>query len=387
MGKKTARKVTRSQKTSPYKTAIILRYLIIGFGCLLLALAGKTLLSGITTIHVLGASTGPVLLADHGNDERSGGGGDSNVSGGSSGGSTSNDSTSGSLGSRSSNTLGSDPEQAAPATNPSMSGSTTVDCVGPDGKHFTTEYHDCQELNQKWGNIHFTFTPLSRSQSGEINTELQPTEAPDPTRESHKTLDIETKDHQGTFTVTQSATLHVQAENGHIAVKAQEENGQITNLDEKDALEQINNSLKSDGVEVSPSAHSMVVLKKAGVTAETAFPLSVDPIRHVLTITTPSGVKEVTVLPDQAVMSLLQTKLMTNIASQGSTDSAEATQTTTLTELNNNAVFEVNGIAQKKLLGIFPVGFAKTAFVSATTGQVMKINETGLNQFLELFSF
>lgn len=345
------------------------------------------MVGGITKVHVLGATTGPVFLADHGTDDNgsSGGGSDAGGSGGSSGTSGSGSSGIGASGSGLSGS-GSD-GQAGTAINSLVSGSTTVDCVGPDGRHFTTGYHDCQELNQKWGKSNFSFTTLTTDHEAGTSAQVTPTEVPDPTRDSHKTIDIELQNNRGKFTVTQAATLHLETQDGHVVVKAKEDSGNEVELNGEDAIDQINKSLESDGIEVSQSGHNTLAIKRASVSAETVFPLSIDPITHELTITTPSGVKQVTVLPDQAVHALIESKLMTNVASQSSTDSAETTQVATLTELNNQAVFEIQGVSQKHFFGLFPVGFAKTAFVSATTGQVVQLNESALNKLLEAFSF
>lgn len=389
MAKKLAKKRAHS-KRYPKQQTMVYRYISVGFAAFLLIFGAKYLVSGTTKVHVLGATTGPILLADKGSDDSSGssgGGSDSGGSGGSSGGSTSGGSGSGSSGSGGSGSGSGENEsgsQVGTVTNSLVSGSTLVDCVGPDGKHFTTEYHDCQELNQKWGRSSFRFTSLNQTATN-ATSNITPT--PDQTRDSHKTLEIETSDHHGKFTVTQAATLKLESQEGHLVVKAKEDNGNEVELNGEDAVDEINKSLESDGVEVSQSGHNTLAIKRASVSAKTVFPLSIDPITHELTVTTPSGVKQVAVLPDQAVNALLERKVMTSVSSQTSSDSAVTTQIATLTELNNQAVFEVQGVSQKRLLGLFPVGFAKTAFVSTETGQVVQLNESALNKFLESLSF
>lgn len=87
------------------------------------------------------------------------------------------------------------------------------------------------------------------------------------------------------------------------------------------------------------------------------------------------------------VDNLLQSKIFTNIESQVSSQSGIPAQNITLMQINNQPTFEVQGISQKKILGIIPVGFTKTAFVSATTGNVVKTDEAFLNRFLEALSF
>lgn len=96
-----------------------------------------------------------------------------------------------------------------------------------------------------------------------------------------------------------------------------------------------------------------------------------------------------TILPDQAVQNLLKTKVFTTVESKKTSTPGESnatTQKTTLTELNNEPVFKVKGTAKKNLFGFIPVNIAKTAFVSAETGEVTKIDESFGQKLLEFLS-
>lgn len=343
-----------------------------------IALSGK-IISGMTKTHVLGASTS-ILLADKGSDDSgttsgSGGGGtsgsgDSSISGGGSLGDSSTPGTSGSS------------DIAATTGTTSVSGDTKVDCVGPDGKHFTTSYHDCQELNQKWGRSSFSFTPLnSTSTENKAEVETQ-TEIPDQNNiaETHHTsLDI----------VSKGLKVKIKREdNGSLSITTEKEDGQESKLKDS-ALSDVNDALSEQDVEVGTTSANELAITSHHVSAHTVFPISIDPSTNVLSITTPAGTKDVTVLPDQAIKGILGSKMLTNILSQSGTDATGSASTNTvigLTTLNNEPVFEVQGVKEKHLLGVFPVAFPKTVTISAQTGQVLSTQESLINQILEAIS-
>ena len=384
MGKKIAKKKVASRKKTS-DTTIIYRYISVGFAALLLIFVGKVLVSGATKVHVLGTSSGPILLADQGSGDSgsggsggsgSSGGGDTLTSGGSSGSSGSGSSGSGSSGSGSSNTSGGSDSQTVTVGGTSVSNDAQVDCVGPDGKHFTTSFHDCQELNQQWGHTNFSFTQLGLTQHG---PDVHPTEVPH--------TEVQQEGNKGEFNL-ETLNSHIeikQEDNGQVSIHAKQSDGTEVEL-KNNSLEDINKMLEDKGVEVSTDSATGLGLVSGGVHASSNFPLSFDPTTKALSITTPNGVRTIAVLPDQAVNAVLRSGIMTHVESQNVNDQT-ATATANLTELNNDAVFEVNGISEKKLLGVFPVGFAKTSFVSATTGQVVQTNESPLNKLLEIFSF
>lgn len=162
-------------------------------------------------------------------------------------------------------------------------------------------------------------------------------------------------------------------------------------LEEDDALERINEELANDGILVERTETNDFSIKKNGAKAKTHFPLSINPLTKELTVTTPSGVKVVAVLPDQAVQNILQKRILNSIeeVSESASDTATASSSaqTTLTELNGEAVFKVKGFSNKKVVGLIPVSFAKTVFVSAEDGDIVKTDETFLSKILETVSF
>ena len=144
-------------------------------------------------------------------------------------------------------------------------------------------------------------------------------------------------------------------------------------------LEHVNKELEAEDVHVGTSAGGFTV-KHGEIEAETHFPLSVDASTHTLTVTTPAGVKTVTVLPDQAVTNMLRTGIFDHVATSTGEQKIE------LTEAGNQPAFAIPGIEDKKFLGIVPVTIAKTAIVSAQNGGIIRTDETLFNRILDALS-
>src|SRR5581483_11527514 len=144
---KTRRHISHSRKPRSLSTVSMrIRYIILPIAIFTLVFLGGVYLKASGNVHVLGASTGPLLVRD-----------------GTEGGETGGVSDSGSfMGFGSPSSAGSTnmPEAHTPL-QPFVAADSQVDCVGPDGKHFTTTFHACQELNTAWHRGKFTFTTLT----------------------------------------------------------------------------------------------------------------------------------------------------------------------------------------------------------------------------------
>jgi hypothetical protein len=396
--KEAKRHLSSKQKSQSIK---YIRYASAPLLVLVVILAGKGLVSITREVHVLGAQTGPVLLADKGSDDSGGGSssGSSSVSsgGGDSGGSSSSGSSGGSSGGNSGGGKSVSGGSSGGSSPSSVSDATRVDCVGPDGTHFTASFKSCSDFNNGWHHPNFTFTRLSSPQVQQTQKPEQKIKQEAPLTEVKHTeenfikpdkLEVKTEDERSKVKLKQDkGEIHIESEGNNVMVKAKNPDGTELEFEKEDALKQLNESLKEKEVELGENEHSNLTITKGEVEAETELPVSVDPITHELTVTTQSGTKTVTVLPDKAIENLLNAKVLSSIESKASTQSGFTTQKATLTEINNEPVFKVKGVSQKKLLGFIPVAFAKTGFVSATTGQITKTDETLLNRILEVISF
>lgn len=177
----------------------------------------------------------------------------------------------------------------------------------------------------------------------------------------------------------QNSKIEISSEDGRLSIKAKKPNGTEIQLQE-DSLSKINEALKNEDVEIATSAGSGFLLRKGQFEAETHFPLSINPNTNTLTVTTPAGEKDVTVLPDQAVNNLIDQKQIDRVSS------SSASTGIILGLFNNNPAFQISGSDSKKLLGFIPVNIDKTSVVSAQTGSILQTNESIINKILDLLS-
>lgn len=390
------KKVQKSAKQKRQSSASYFRLVVMLSVAVVVLYGSKSLVAATQKVHVLGAQTGPVLLADNNTD----GGGDSQDQqpsttpqpGDQNQQNTNNPTPTGDNQQQQPNQM---PPQKADV--PSLD-SKQVDCVGPDGKHFTVDFKGCQELNQKWGQTNFQFTPLNVTPTPVQNEGNDATQQPD-----QKSAPELPKTH--TTIVTPNGTLEIQSEgnkvevngqnatqqiqlktedNGQLSLTAKNQNGTSVQL-QSQALSTINEALKEQNIEIGTSSANQLSITSQNVQALTTLPISLNPQTNTLSVTTPQGTKNLTVLPNQAVSTVLQQNLLSSITSQISS-SGSSSATTQLTVLNNQPVFAVDGVLQKKLLGLFPIGYAKTVYVSATNGQVVSTTQSPLNAILEAFS-
>lgn len=284
----------------------------------------------------------------------------------------------------------------------SVPGESTVDCVGPDGKHFQTSFKDCSELNKAYNKSNFNFTPLTTqaqqvvkqevendSEKLQVEVQGQKQEIQQQSKNgAQQSFQIKTENGKSQVNITQNGTtLEIKSENGKTQIHAKKADGTEIELSSEDAVEKLNDALEEKEIEIEETDDNELVIRKGDVEAETKVPISVDPVTKELSITTPAGQKTVTILPDQAVANLIANKEITSVTQQSTNFGANSSQRIALTELNNEPVFQVDGVLNKRILGIVPVSFAKTSYVSGTTGNVVKTEETVINRIVEAFSF
>lgn len=177
--------------------------------------------------------------------------------------------------------------------------------------------------------------------------------------------------------------FHVQTQdNGSVQMEGHM-NVREMQLDSQRSLDLANETLRKDHVEIGSDSAAGMTIKQGSMAAHTNFPLSINPQTGALTVTTPAGQKTVTVLPDQAVQNLIRHNVIDRVQS-GSGSSSGALN---LTLFDNKPAFEVQGVEDKKFLGLIPVAIDKTSFVSAESGQVLKTEQSFLSAILSAFSF
>lgn len=179
--------------------------------------------------------------------------------------------------------------------------------------------------------------------------------------------------------------------NSNFSLTARNADGKEVQID-KEAFEKINTAIKLETGSELRRLNDSFMIKRGNVEAQTTLPISFNVATKTFTAQTSSGTKELAFLPDQAVEKLMQNNVISkletdNRATPGDQNGETGNSAIKLTEYQNQPVFEVRGIAQKRLLGLIPVSIPKTTLVSAETGDLVKTDTTGFGGVLNLISF
>ena len=115
------------------------------------------------------------------------------------------------------------------------------------------------------------------------------------------------------------------------------------------------------------------IITQEGVSAQTTFPIIVDPETAELSVTTDTGVKYVSVLPSSAVQSVLRAKIINNFP-KGSRIILE--------ESEGVLAYRINGEKILNLFNMMDYPIAVESLVSASTGEIIKTNEPAWLQII-----
>lgn len=189
--------------------------------------------------------------------------------------------------------------------------------------------------------------------------------------------------------------LRIETRNGNTVVSVEDEDGKDMGEDELEDGEEIEiESTESGKIRIRTNLNKFFITHGL-VEAQTTFPLSINTQTNELTVTTPAGTKVVTILPQQAVDNMLARNVIDRIlstlpdpsASPESIDETELEQEKIeLAEDNNELVYELEGESDERLLGLFSVKIHKKVHVSATTGDLVNVDQTLLSRILDFLS-
>jgi hypothetical protein len=117
-------------------------------------------------------------------------------------------------------------------------------------------------------------------------------------------------------------------------------------------------------------------IEQRNVVALTSLPINIDPTRKELSLTTSSGRRFVSILPQEAVDSLMRTKLINSYDPDSELEIVE--------DENGNATYLVEGTKVIDMFNVYDYELDVAAVVSATTGELIGINNP---EWLKFFNF
>lgn len=176
---------------------------------------------------------------------------------------------------------------------------------------------------------------------------------------------------------TSGRRLRIENEDGvgRLTVEDDEENDEEENeteLEDEDEVEVEGPDREKLRIRIESNKF---IVKRNQVEARTSFPLSIDLTTNELIVTTPSGERRVTILPDQAVSNMLGQNAISRVV-----------ETRIETLDTGQIIYKVEGVENQKLLGIIDVEIQKTGIILGDTGEVAEIQQDLISQVLDLLS-
>ena len=210
--------------------------------------------------------------------------------------------------------------------------------------------------------------------------------------ETKNGLKIKTKveDNGVTKAEVEQGKLHIKYTfvNGQVVKTVADDTGkkiEVTDNEKTQVEDHTKNELEKEGIEIASDEGKPSFFKNK-VGARTEFPLSIDSTSKKLTVTTTSGTKEVTVLPDEAIKRLIAGGILNSVESQA-TSSGQAGQTLVdLKVKDGEPVYEVKGDKTYNFLGLFPVSQSVDTVVSARTGDVLSTKKSFFTNLISMLS-
>lgn len=355
--------------------------LIIGFVAILTLVFGVKIISQINKTQI-GNVLGTLLTKD--SEDSSGGGSSGSGSSDSSGsGSSSSSGESGSSGDSSSGSGSSSPESSG--SNDSSSGSSGSGSSGgstsdSSGRSSDSDTDRTRTIDPTTG----IRTEIETKQS-EQRTEVRLSEG--------ERIRTRTKDGRTRIDITSGGIkTRLETRDDRVIIKAELEDGSEVEL-EDDTIFKIEERLAANQIRISTDEANRIVIQRSSTGAVSEFPVSVDLATNQLIVNTPSGQKNLAILPDQAVQNLIAANVINRLggaAVVNSVTTGEAItldQIITLGEKQGIPVYEINGISDQRLLGLIPVTIERTVEVSVETGQVVSSQTSLVNRLLDAVSF
>lgn len=171
-----------------------------------------------------------------------------------------------------------------------------------------------------------------------------------------------------------------------IKIKSLSQEISLNNENEKIILNGMDvTSLKENLVEIEARANTNDLkisgnngqfgIEENGITANTSFPITIDPAKNELSVETSSGNRLISVLPYEAVVTLMRNNLLDNVKENN----------ITLAESSKGELqYEIKGIKNVNLFNVMTLNANVNSIVSASNGEITKIDEP---QWLKFFGF
>ena len=168
--------------------------------------------------------------------------------------------------------------------------------------------------------------------------------------------------------VKEDTTVSLKKSDGK-AVLTVNSSGQKKDLDVStytDEIIHLEERPQSKSVTIGLSRDKFTISEK-GVVAETDYEITVDPETAKIKLEAPSGVRYLSILPKEALDMLIRTKTIVNLGSDNSVQIKESQ--------GKDLAYEIAGKRYINILGVYSYSIDITANVSASTGELLEVDQ------------
>ncbi len=205
---------------------------------------------------------------------------------------------------------------------------------------------------------------------------VRPTEVPTPTPTTKPSITSTKKPE----VALNKIKLKYRVKGDQVMLTAEDEKNMPIFVDEDD-LRRVESSvlsrLEKNGVVLSLANNNQLAVSKGGITAITDLPISVDVQSKSLVVTTTSGVKEVTVLPDKALKNIIDLGVVAEVNS-GVVPKIEYS--------GGEVRYKFTGTKNYKMFGLIEVTVPITISVSANSGDEIPENQALITRVVRRLS-
>lgn len=206
---------------------------------------------------------------------------------------------------------------------------------------------------------------------GEVVTPaVTPTIIPTPKATTKKEIEL----------ILNTITLKYQIKGGQLALVSQDGQGGQVAIEEVDLRRTetaVLDRLEKRGISLSLTSDNKLAVSNKEVTAVTDLPIMVDVETKTLMVSTPSGPKKLTVLPDKALENILNLGIIASVNTQ---------EIPRIEFLGGELVYRFGGTKKYKMFGYYEVTVPTSIVVSAETGEVVSSDQPLVTKVVRLIS-
>ena len=176
----------------------------------------------------------------------------------------------------------------------------------------------------------------------------------------------------------QNAVVSIEREGGQISMTISSPDIGYKKLDVTDYEDDLVEIEERDRVKIIKLGviGDKLSIEQRNIIALTSLPINIDPARKELSLTTSSGRRYVSILPQEAVDSLMRTKLISTYNPDSELEIVE--------DENGNAIYLIEGKKIVDILNVYDYELDVSARMSATTGELIGIDNP---EWLKYFNF